>query len=324
MRGYVEAQHPRLHGKWVKKGHGGAGITAPKAPPAPKVQAGNGKAKKGLTAEAAKKFVGDHYGSWRDKLTPAQEKGIRFYQSPGFALMNGQLRGRDAGELKAAEHATDADLTRAKTATKALTSAIKAAPPLKEPMTVFRGFSADQFGKLEPGKTVTDKGFTSTALTDDAGAVGRAAQKATAEITLPAGTRAAAGSTRELVLPPNSKFRVTKVTTRGGVPHVTVEYVLPPEKMSVTASIGEALTAANWVEKAGGLPPYIKRIAKHLQERGMGQSLAIATAVNAAKRMCSSGDLNWPGLQHVSPGSKAEACAAVSDWEAKKAKSHAS
>lgn len=77
----------------------------------------------------------------------------------------------------------------------------------------------------------------------------------------------------------------------------------------------------NWVEKAGGLPRYIKRIAKHLQQKGMDQSRAIATAVNAAKKMCSTGDVNWPGKQQVNAGSRAEACAAVADWEAKKAKS---
>lgn len=77
----------------------------------------------------------------------------------------------------------------------------------------------------------------------------------------------------------------------------------------------------NWVEKAGGLPPYIKRIAKHLKEKGMDESRAIATAVNAAKKMCSEGDTNFPGKQDINPGSQAEACAAVADWEAKKAKS---
>jgi hypothetical protein len=78
---------------------------------------------------------------------------------------------------------------------------------------------------------------------------------------------------------------------------------------------------ANWVEKAGGLPKYIKRIAKHLQEKGMDESQAIATAVNAAKKMCSTGDTNWPGSQEVNAGSRAEACAAVEEWEAKKAAS---
>jgi hypothetical protein len=84
----------------------------------------------------------------------------------------------------------------------------------------------------------------------------------------------------------------------------------------------EAEQLANWVQKAGGLPSYIKRIAKHLVDKGMDQSRAIATAVNAAKKMCSTGDLNFPGSQQVNPGSKAEACAAVADWERKKAQSH--
>lgn len=80
----------------------------------------------------------------------------------------------------------------------------------------------------------------------------------------------------------------------------------------------------NWVDKVGGLPDYIDRIAVHLVGKGMDRSRAIATAVNVAKKMCATGDLNWPGLQNVNPGSRAEACSAVSDWEAKKAKAHAS
>jgi hypothetical protein len=82
---------------------------------------------------------------------------------------------------------------------------------------------------------------------------------------------------------------------------------------------------SNWVEKAGGLPSYISRIAKHLHyEKGMDTSRAIAVAVNVAKRMCASGDVNFPGKQNVNPKSRAEACKAVAEWEAKKTKSHAS
>ncbi|MFI6326581.1 hypothetical protein ACIBG8_54295 [Nonomuraea sp. NPDC050556] len=73
--------------------------------------------------------------------------------------------------------------------------------------------------------------------------------------------------------------------------------------------------AFNWVEDRGGLPAYIKRIAKHVPG---DESQKIATAINAAKKMCSTGDLNWPGLQHVNAGSQAEACAAVAQWEAMK------
>lgn len=79
----------------------------------------------------------------------------------------------------------------------------------------------------------------------------------------------------------------------------------------------------NWVDRVGGLPSYIERIAKHLvYEKGMTISHAIATAVNAVKKMCATGDLNWPGLQSVNLGSRAEACAAVASWEAKKAAAH--
>lgn len=82
------------------------------------------------------------------------------------------------------------------------------------------------------------------------------------------------------------------------------------------------LQTFNWVEEAGGLPPYIKRIAKHLKSKGMAESHAIATAVNVVKKMCATGDVNWPGKQDVNAGSRAEACAAVARWEAMKA-SHA-
>lgn len=76
----------------------------------------------------------------------------------------------------------------------------------------------------------------------------------------------------------------------------------------------------NWVDKAGGLPKYIERIAKHLHfEKGMDTGHAIATAVNVCKRMCATGDTNWPGMQQVGPKSRAEACKAVAEWEAKKA-----
>lgn len=72
--------------------------------------------------------------------------------------------------------------------------------------------------------------------------------------------------------------------------------------------------AANIGEFKLHLPPYIKRIAKHLKGKGMAQGRAIATAVNAAKKMCATGDTNWPGSQQVNAGSRAEACTAVAQW----------
>ena len=76
----------------------------------------------------------------------------------------------------------------------------------------------------------------------------------------------------------------------------------------------------NWVDEVGGLPRYIERIALHLHAKGMSIPHAIATAVNVVKKACATGDLNYPGIQSENAGSRAEACAAVAEWEAKKAK----
>lgn len=87
------------------------------------------------------------------------------------------------------------------------------------------------------------------------------------------------------------------------------------ECIECTASADDAY---NWVEEVGGLPSYIKRISKHLRKKGMNQGQAIATAVNVVKKMCTSGDLNFPGKQETNKASRAEACAAVAEWERKK------
>jgi hypothetical protein len=88
----------------------------------------------------------------------------------------------------------------------------------------------------------------------------------------------------------------------------------------VEVSDDEAEDGAEAVLTAAGrkvlhLPPYIKRIEKHLEAEGMSKSHAIASAVNAAKKMCASGDLNFPGSQQVNPGSRAQACKAVAQWK---------
>src|SRR5262249_39831285 len=103
-------------------------------------------------------------------------------------------------------------------------------PPLEHDLTVYRGLSAEQFSDLKPGSVISDKGFTSTSLTDDVQAVGRARQPATAEIILPKGTKAGAGSARELILPPGAKFRVVNVGRKGGVMHLKLELIPPGRK----------------------------------------------------------------------------------------------
>lgn len=82
---------------------------------------------------------------------------------------------------------------------------------------------------------------------------------------------------------------------------------------------------SNWVEDHDALPKgsWIRRAAEHLHGKGMPTGRAIAVAVNAAKKMCASGDTNAPGLQQVNPKSRAEACAAVAAWNAARAKAKA-
>lgn len=67
----------------------------------------------------------------------------------------------------------------------------------------------------------------------------------------------------------------------------------------------------NWVEKAGGLPSYIKRIAKHIfyDSSGMTVSHAIAAAVERVKVLAAKGN--------------AQAIAALAQWEAKRGKARA-
>ena len=60
---------------------------------------------------------------------------------------------------------------------------------------------------------------------------------------------------------------------------------------------------------------------KHLHyEKGRSISVAIATAINHAKKMCASGTA-FGGKVKVSAKAQSVACKAVAEWEAKKARS---
>lgn len=78
----------------------------------------------------------------------------------------------------------------------------------------------------------------------------------------------------------------------------------------------------NWVERAGGLPSYIERIAKHLHyEKGMTISRAIASAVNTVKRWARMGKVakyGDPNHKNVTAKTAALAAKAVAEWEAKR------
>ena len=67
----------------------------------------------------------------------------------------------------------------------------------------------------------------------------------------------------------------------------------------------------NWVEGVGGLPSFIKRVAKHIfyDSPGMTVEHAVASAVSQCKEWAAKGN--------------PKAIAAIAQWEAKKVRSHA-
>lgn len=82
---------------------------------------------------------------------------------------------------------------------------------------------------------------------------------------------------------------------------------------------------SNWVERAGGLPKYIERIAVHVAGKGKTDSQAIAIAVATCRKWCATGEVyQWPGIQMINLGSRSEACAAIAEWDAKRAAARAS
>lgn len=84
----------------------------------------------------------------------------------------------------------------------------------------------------------------------------------------------------------------------------------------------------NWIEhlpaplRARWHKSWAYRAAKHLHyDAKMPIGRAIAVAINAARKGCATGDLNWPGRQSTNPVSRAEMCASVATWKLMKASS---
>lgn len=73
----------------------------------------------------------------------------------------------------------------------------------------------------------------------------------------------------------------------------------------------------NWVTRAGGLPPYLRAIVHALMRKGMAKARAIPVGINRLKY--------WrDGKGGVSAGTKARAAKALAEWDALRAKAHAS
>lgn len=71
----------------------------------------------------------------------------------------------------------------------------------------------------------------------------------------------------------------------------------------------------NWVDEQGGLPRYVRRVARELMKRGMPKQQAIATAISRIKYWAATSD---------DPAVRAKAAAAVAHWEKMKSSARAS
>lgn len=92
--------------------------------------------------------------------------------------------------------------------------------------------------------------------------------------------------------------------------------VSPGGRPADASPIGTPGGRQNWVDKAGGLPRYIRMVAHALIKRGHTPSSAIAIAVQQMKRWASGGG-------NVSPKVRAAAAKALAEWEAKRGAAHA-
>ena len=153
-------------------------------------------------------------------LSDGEQHALDYYGTFKYSLVNGYLRNGVVPDrwvlFNGFERATeDADRRRVPEIVGQIHGAIEQMPPTDRDVTVVRQFNARQFGHIEDGDVVVDKGFVSTAI-DPAHAKSAAPGDlpALAYITLPKGTRASPidifGPT-ELVLDYGALFRVDHV-----------------------------------------------------------------------------------------------------------------
>lgn len=88
-----------------------------------------------------------------------------------------------------------------------------------------------------------------------------------------------------------------------------------PLRLSAGCSLDTHPTTHNWLEEVGGLPLYLCRIASALVRNGHSISDAISIAVSRCEV--------WATGVGVSKATQAKASAAIAEWNAKRAASHA-
>lgn len=122
-----------------------------------------------------------------------------------------------------------------------------------------------------------------------------------------------------LVLDPPTQKKRKKKKRDGrlaGMDDIT-KVITPGGRVGDDSPVGTPGGKQNWVDKAGGLPKYIRMVAHALIRSGKPKDRAISMAIGIVR--------NWAeGKGHTSAKVKAAAAKAIAEWEAKKAKAHLS
>lgn len=142
-------------------------------------------------------------------LTEAQQKAVDLWESVGgYRAMNDMLRGTSTQPQDLAYPPE-----KIASAVDELRSAFDAAPVTEEPALVYRGADATFYEGLGVGDVFQDKGFIATEVSEQRAGAFADPTQAALEILLPTGTPYLRLGGGEILLQPDTQFRVVEVDT---------------------------------------------------------------------------------------------------------------
>lgn len=226
-----------------------------------------------------------------------------------YLVLNDMLRGGGQYDLGALD---EEDLENLDLMNDRLRSALDKSRTTRD-ITVFRGVSS--FGRVKVGDVVTDAGWQATSYDPNiasaflgGGEVGAKAKRGskTLVIRMPRGSKALRvrereqqekvfGLKYEVVIGPDTPMKVTGV--KGNQIFLEVQPVATELSSDHSSSshpdIPNKAGKTNWVEETGGLPSFIRRVARHIRADG---GLSTSHAIAAAVKQCRDGRFGAKGL----------------------------
>lgn len=193
------------------------------------------------TLAQAEQWARKQYNPWWEALPSNEQDGLRAYKDGAYTEINGGLR-KNNGDVSKITQGWDPKSTRDRI--HAMDKGIAKAPPLEEPIVVYRGrlpngildgfVAGNEKGLV--GKEFVDHGYQSTSLKRGVGKAFKGSSKyppSVGKITVPKGSKVAYLESgyemgeAEVLLPRGTKLRVTKVYKQDGTLYADAEAILP-------------------------------------------------------------------------------------------------